>query len=572
MFPSAFTVREAVIKSQTIDFTVITIDKSLMSLSYFRLLFLLTMIIKKPYLKTIEINNYINSTMVSAQLFELIHSLSPSEKGYIKKKALSSGKGEENFYIKLFDAVANQQVYDEDKIIKKFKGEIFIKNISKSKNHLYNLILKRLVHFHEENIVKIKIKGMLNQGFILYKKGLHQHALSHYERALKLSLENEELVIAHEIYSSMIAIYLSGNMGVKFPYENEMAELSKKIQKEQKISSLSNQITELMFSDNFNRDDEQIKKINDILTHPLLNEISSDDSFYTQWGKMCLFSHGYYLLGENKMAEEIKMKQLDFLRANKTITNKTPMRYVKHLVNVVNAKLIINDFEPIPALLEELKNYESEETLFEHIEPLKTSTYYIQYFTYLTKTNQIDKAYSLIEESSKWFEMNENSISDYFKILFYNCIFLVYFLKGEFRKCIPWLNKILFMKTSFRKEFRLSMKFQQLILHYELKNYELISYQIKAIYRDILKQNNDQEATKYILRWFQNFLKKINHSDSLTQSAMEIKSRLNKMTTEDEWKVLNEMNLFNAWIDSKISNEPMGDCYAAHFKKEITVE
>jgi hypothetical protein len=248
--------------------------------------------------------------------------------------------------------------------------------------------------------------------------------------------------------------------------------------------------------------------------------------------------------------------------------SKTPMRYVKHLANIINGKLNTCDYAAIPPLLDELKNFKTDGNLLEHIKPLQMSVYYIQYLSYYTQTYDIQKAYDMLDESILWFEENEHLVSDYFKIVFYDSVFLVYFMKDEYKKCIPWMNKVAHIKTPFRKELRLSLKLNLLLLHFELKNYELIIYQIKSLYREILKQENNQESTKYILRWFQDCLKDVHNSVMLKKSAEEIKTRLQKMTQNGEWKLLLEMRLFHAWLESKINQKSVGENYAKEFLKE----
>ncbi len=507
--------------------------------------------------------------MASNHLFELIHSLSPTEKGYIKKMAFAPSKGDENSYIKLFDAIAAQEEYNEDKIIKKFRNEAFIKNISKSKNHLYNLILKRLTQYHEENLIEIKIKSILNQSVILYKKGLHEQALNNYERALKLALENEELQTANEIYSKMLDIYFIGKMGVKFPYQKEYLELAEKLRKQEKIIDINIDLAEIMFADNFVKEEKSIQQINLLVSHPSLKEIDENDSFLARWGKLCALSQGYYLMGEFKKDEEVKLKQMELLRADTTVNRNNPMRFVKHLVNLINVKINVSDYNAIPPLLKELKNFKSAENLCEHIEPLQRSTYYIHSLTYFCQTNQFEKAEDILEEAILWFEANDKLISDYFKIIFYDMVFLVYFTQGELKKCIPWLNNMVHLKSAFRIEFQLSIKFYQLILHFELKNFELIAYQIKSIYRELLKLNHNQETGKYILRWFQSNLKEIHNGKNLADAASEIKGRLKVMTTTGDWKLLTEMSVFKAWINSKINKNSFRENYAELFSMEV---
>jgi len=83
----------------------------------------------------------------STDLFDLIQSLTQTEKRYVKlfAKAFSS-KGTDS-QLDLFDAYAQQVKFNEDKIRLDFKERIAAKNFHVSKNRLYQLILKALLQY-----------------------------------------------------------------------------------------------------------------------------------------------------------------------------------------------------------------------------------------------------------------------------------------------------------------------------------------------------------------------------------------------------------------------------------------
>ena len=58
--------------------------------------------------------------VVSKNLFELIKSLSSSEKGYFRKRSFLQVKGDETNYLKLFIAIDKQTVYNEKELLEKF--------------------------------------------------------------------------------------------------------------------------------------------------------------------------------------------------------------------------------------------------------------------------------------------------------------------------------------------------------------------------------------------------------------------------------------------------------------------
>jgi len=107
----------------------------------------------------------------SDDLYLLIQSLSRSEKRYFKLRS-SAQSGETN-YLKLFDALDKQSEYDDAKILKKFKGEKFVKSLHVTKKYLYDLILRTLRDFHEKHDIEGELAGLLFNTRILERKGLY---------------------------------------------------------------------------------------------------------------------------------------------------------------------------------------------------------------------------------------------------------------------------------------------------------------------------------------------------------------------------------------------------------------
>src|SRR5690606_35183353 len=102
-------------------------------------------------------------------LFDLIHSLSKSEKRFIKLNArFHQG---DKAYLKLFDAIEKQKEYDEEALKVKFRNEKFVKQFSVVKNYLQQFILKQLRSYNSESKASIICQNLLIDIEILYWKG-----------------------------------------------------------------------------------------------------------------------------------------------------------------------------------------------------------------------------------------------------------------------------------------------------------------------------------------------------------------------------------------------------------------
>ena len=125
----------------------------------------------------------------SNELFILIKSLTKSEKRYFKRFCKFYSNDKKNNYLKLFEAIDNQSIYDESKIKKKFRGEVFIKQLSVTKDYLNKIILKSLNFYNSTNDPYILIKELITEAELLINKKLYVQSWKKLQRAKKLAYE-----------------------------------------------------------------------------------------------------------------------------------------------------------------------------------------------------------------------------------------------------------------------------------------------------------------------------------------------------------------------------------------------
>lgn len=502
--------------------------------------------------------------MASHQLFDLIHSLSPAEKGYIKKTSFGA-QDQTPAYIQLLNAIAKQKTYDEKAILIQLKTVLNPNKISKYKNDLFHLILKKLTQFHEEKTIELKIKNLLNQAIILHKKGLIELAIPHYEKVLKLAIEHEELTVALEVYQRLLSIYYTGKLGAKFPYLKEYEKLNDSITKEKTIYLLQSRIAEVLFSDHLTLESE-ISEVKNILAHPFLQEVKEDDSFISRWGKMCIESHSYYLLKEFEKGDLNNKLQLDFLNENEKIVAKDPLRYVKHLNNVINSKFNISAYSEIPGLLEEFKNLKIGNRIYNYVEPLRMSCLHLHTLNYFLQTGDFKAAQEQFPEIEKWFSANEKEVSDYFTMLFYDAAFLINFTSKNYKKAIKYVNLLVNSKSNFRRELQFSVKFYYIILHFEMGNTDLVSYMLNSLYRTIHKHIPHLKEDSETLVWLKKELENVFDKSSLKSAAESLYEKMVQRESSEIWNLM-YLPFLLSWLQSSYQEKDLSYYYAAYFKK-----
>ena len=81
----------------------------------------------------------------SDQVYELIQSLSQSEKRHFKLHAVPQA-GEDSLYVELFDLMAKQKAYDLTELQKQLGQKVSMKHLAVVKTQLKEHILKRSSH------------------------------------------------------------------------------------------------------------------------------------------------------------------------------------------------------------------------------------------------------------------------------------------------------------------------------------------------------------------------------------------------------------------------------------------
>src|SRR6218665_1596671 len=131
----------------------------------------------------------------SEDLFRLIKSLTPAEKGYFKKSAERYSVEKDNNYVKLFDLIDSQETYDEKELLK----ADFVNQLPRQKNYLQSLLLKSLQSYDSESTFTLEIENSIQQIRALLKRG-------QYELCRKLLLKTKKDAVSNEFFLEAIKL------------------------------------------------------------------------------------------------------------------------------------------------------------------------------------------------------------------------------------------------------------------------------------------------------------------------------------------------------------------------------
>ncbi|MBK7959259.1 MAG: hypothetical protein IPK03_14900 [Bacteroidetes bacterium] len=168
----------------------------------------------------------------SYELFTLIKSLTPEEKGYFKKMSSFDARSEKYGlkYVLLYDAIdqaENVQTFLSKEFEQNLIREKIVKNYADEKSHLQDLILKALRTFHSNRQVDMKLSDALKDIFILKERKLPNLHLKAIIKAKEIATKYERYLRLIEVIHEELFYYVSNLPAEKIEekYNNLQADL-----------------------------------------------------------------------------------------------------------------------------------------------------------------------------------------------------------------------------------------------------------------------------------------------------------------------------------------------------------
>lgn len=442
-------------------------------------------------------------------LFDLVHSMSRSEKRYFKLNN-STQQGDKQ-YLKLFNILQKSEEYDEAAILKSLEKGISNNRYKFLKNYLYNSILASLQQLYNKTDTG-QLKGQLQKVKILFNKGLYGQSRKTLKRAKKLSLNYDDYLTLLEIIrlekdllskeKDQTGFLLKSNL----LHEEEQSYLLK-LKQVNESNHLFTSVKYLYITFGHPRSEKELKRYQAIFDNPLFKLL---DEEHTPPHKvkvnllvsriifnMCLYDHGnhYYFarqLLEHYKQHESKIFQYpnDYLSAISYFLKSSAYLYKKDAFE--NALGEIRSFEQsLPA---NKKNKSLSANIF-------FTTYYNELFFYLQNCH-VKNCLGLLPEIEQGLETFKGQLNNTEKIYLTYLISLVHFGSGNFSESLEWFNHILnSYKSDSIPHVYLRIRLMLLINHFELGHTRLLEPLVISTYRYLLKKRKMYQYESAVIRF-----------------------------------------------------------------------
>jgi len=502
----------------------------------------------------------------SLDLFQLVKSMTQSEKRYFKIFASRHTIGEKNNYIKLFDAIEKQKNYDETKLRDTQK---YISQFAVIKKGLYDLVLRSLDSYNFNSSVEAELKNNSHYIEVLYKKGLYDQCDRIIEKSKQLALKYEKHLLMLDLYEWEIRLIVARNYLTTT--KEQAAELHKNI------------LTQLENHHNYNeykhvsllwyikmkqvgtvRSEGVMKEVKEIVNTPLLKDKKNARSFQALYS----FYHvnmGYSSsMGNLEKSFSYVLEMVSHMEKPPHQIAEFPEQYKIALFNLINSYLTMGKFKEAFEAIAKLKNIPTRS------EVLKKELLYNEIFYEMAiyaMSVDFEKGVKKLNQVSDIINSHDLEVSiahDKWMMIHYQAA-LLYFGAGHFKLALKHLNKIVNMPNiDYRNDMVCFARILMLIVHYELGNTDLMEYSVKSVYRFLVSRNSLHRFEGALLQFVRR-MQRLDTDEKIRSAFKKLKSELEEIIETPTEREAMEYFDFISWLESKIHNTD----YAALVRKRL---
>ena len=507
----------------------------------------------------------------SSSLFQLIQSLTQTEKRYLKLFLQKNVGGESDNYARLFDGIDSQTDYDESKL-KSFP------HLAVMKVRLEETILWSLRDFHSGKSINSKLKADIRSVEILFEKGLLDLARRQLLKAKKTAVEYEEYLPLFELLKWEIKIanaqgYISlSEQGLKDLYR-EADECLEKVLNANQYAFFSDSVYIRIRKAGFFRNESDFKKFAKMIKHPMLRSdekaASSDAKYYfhsTHIGFSELQADYHSAYAHNK-------KILAHLEAQPAIIRKQPRQYLSMLQNTLVWQYQLKEYRQAIESAEKLKQFtiQQKNSLSEN---LYNRTYYFNNTFLLlvhSRLGEYEKGTKLVKQFTQEFtDQRIRPTGKEAEWMFYDACAITFFGVGNFSEASKYQNKIIQdNEEGLRSDMQSMSRIFALIVHFELGNQELLRYMVKWTYRFLIKRNRLYKFETIILEFIRKKIQHLNTRKERVDAFIDLKKELEKLLPDRfQRRPLDDFE-FTDWLESKIQNKPFAEIVQKKYAKRL---
>lgn len=488
----------------------------------------------------------------SDKLFFLIQSLSKSEKRYFRQYAERHTIGSKNNYLELFDAIQQQEVYDELALKLQLKNRSYSSYFAVAKQYLYQQLMESLHLFHQTNSIREKIKKHFHFCEILLQKGLMDQANSVLEKAYKW-INAYQLLEYTPIFIALKRrlMWAGENIdieGLEKAYGTletaliQLKEMNWYWQQNAKVVTLHYKNVHL-------KNKEEQEYLDEIVE--VLEKKGIPEQLQTRLGYYKTLATAAFMNGQKKRAYDYNKLAMDLFQENPKLLELNPQMYVGNFNNFLIDNFLLKNYQVVEEGIERLRKL-PQMKIFKPFVKLEARIFELTYTLQLNiriAQNKFDTALELIPVLEQQLKQHKKNISINYKLQFYYLMAYILFRNKKYNETLDALLPIQEPKYfKILEELMIIVDWLYLITHYELGNYLLLEHAIISIRKKHLKKLRFQKLEERLFRYLKKMSNPVLSKTEKYEFSKEFKISLQELRKDPKEQRAWVYFDFDSWL------------------------
>jgi hypothetical protein len=505
----------------------------------------------------------------SDPVFQLIKSLTQSEKRHFRLFTNRQGSTEGLKFLQLFDAFDAQEHPDEERVLTQVPA-LKRAQLANLKANLYRQLLASLRLYHAGQNPDIQLHEQLDYARVLYNKGFYQQSLRMLAK-VKLAAQQAEMphvaLLAIDFEKLIESQYITRSLqGRAESLAAEATATAAHLSQQHALSNASLRLYGLYLQAGHARNQADHEKFTAYFRAHLPTELGLASGF---WEKLYFYqAHVWYhtINQDFRACYRYAHKWVDLFEQAPHLKESQTMLYIKGLHNLLASLFNLSYYSKFMEVLRKLEDFSANQTR------RATPNTEILLFQYIW-TNRINACFlearftegvEIIPELLEQLGQYKAQLDLHRTLVFYYKIACLYFGSGQYKQAIKYLTRIIDHKDlSLREDLQCFARILNLVAHYEAGQDAELEYQVRSVYQFLAKMDDQQPMQVEVFR----FLRRVGHSApaQLREEFISLKNKLVEIAARPyERRPFLYFDIIS-WLESKISGRSVQDVMQEKF-------
>jgi hypothetical protein len=443
------------------------------------------------------------------ELFQLIKALSKSEKKFFTQYVNLYEKGSSPIYLQVFNFLNEEPDYNEERLFKKFRDQTFRKNYPVTKHYLKQLIIKTLRHGEltvredpDLTVFVLDIKRLMAKGLMPMAKRMTEKLKEEAYRDEKFNdvlqlITMQRGLIYHGYYRHQPEINLD-------TLDEEEELLLEKMKQLRQMMNASLKLGSLMDHENGTLPDEMTREIEALGTKEYLQNFDILGSAKARHAFLEFWAVYYRGLNDYAKYYQYAAKKLAFVK-NEKIPNTVSNWLIVGYYHYLEASLLTGNFTDFESGLTFLEEMELKSPFQDANRFQTVSIFSLLYYIMM---NNEKKTLKYIMYSQEGLVRLAPFIHKSVNYTLRTTIAYAYLKLGKLDECLKEVNDLMALTNGeTRRDYVGHVKVINLMLRYEMKEYNYLSYLLKNTYRFFVSYLYTTTVHKFIIAYLKDALK-----------------------------------------------------------------